>query len=61
MVELIDIGANLTHASFESDRDAVIARALEAGVVGMVLTGTSDAENRNAAALVLRHRGSRPS
>lgn len=50
-VELIDIGANLTHNSFESDRDAVIARAIDAGVVGMVLTGTSGPDNPRVAAL----------
>ena len=30
--DLIDIGSNLTHDSFAADRDAVMARALEAGV-----------------------------
>lgn len=51
MLELIDIGANLTHGSFTDDLDAVIERALDAGVVGMVLTGTSQSESRNAAAM----------
>lgn len=40
-MELIDIGINLTHASFRSDRDAVVARARAAGVSQMILTGTS--------------------
>jgi TatD DNase family protein len=39
--ELIDIGVNLDHASFEQDREQVIERAEAAGVSGMVLTGTS--------------------
>jgi TatD DNase family protein len=40
-MELIDIGCNLTHDSFDSDRDQVIDHALEAGVVQMVITGAS--------------------
>jgi TatD DNase family protein len=31
---LIDIGANLTHDSFDHDRDAVLQRARDAGVGG---------------------------
>ena len=38
---LIDIGANLTHDSFDRDRDAVLARAREAGVAQMVVTARS--------------------
>jgi len=30
-IDLIDIGANLTHDSFAEDRDAVIQRADDAG------------------------------
>jgi len=40
-MHLIDIGANLTHDSFDHDRDAVIVRAQAAGVVQMVVTGAS--------------------
>ena len=40
---LIDIGANLTHDSFEAGRNEVIHRAQEAGVVQFIVTG-SDAE-----------------
>ena len=40
-VHLIDIGANLTHDSFDHDRDAVLARARAAGVAQMVVTGAS--------------------
>ncbi|HET9678952.1 MAG TPA: TatD family hydrolase [Gammaproteobacteria bacterium] len=39
MQNLIDIGANLTHDSFDADRAAVIGRAKEAGVTHMVITG----------------------
>ena len=38
---LLDIGINLTHASFDSDRAAVLARARAAGLVHMVVTGSS--------------------
>jgi TatD DNase family protein len=38
-ISLIDIGSNLTHDSFAQDRDAVIARAIEAGVRRQVVTG----------------------
>ncbi|HLY53361.1 MAG TPA: TatD family hydrolase, partial [Steroidobacteraceae bacterium] len=38
---LIDIGINLTHDSYDADRDAVLARAEEAGVVQMIVTGSS--------------------
>jgi len=46
--ELIDIGVNLTHASFKDDRAQVIARAREAGVSTMILTGTSLPGSRRA-------------
>ena len=38
---LIDIGVNLTSKRFRSDLDQVIARALQAGVQRMVVTGLS--------------------
>jgi TatD DNase family protein len=50
-MQLIDIGLNLTHDSFDADRDAVIVRARAAGVVQMILTGASAAGSREAAAL----------
>jgi TatD DNase family protein len=36
----IDIGVNLTHSRFDPDRDAVIARAIDAGVERMILTSS---------------------
>jgi len=39
-IGLIDIGLNLTHDSFDLDRDAVMARALDAGVSNMIVTGS---------------------
>lgn len=38
---MIDIGANLAHDSFDLDRDAVLARARDAGVGLIVVTGSS--------------------
>ena len=56
-MDLIDIGANLTHESFDADRDAVLARAHDAGVVQLVVTGASRAESPRALALARRHPG----
>lgn len=49
---LIDIGVNLTHDSYDDDRDAVIARAEAAGVAHMIVTGTDVEASRRASALV---------
>lgn len=48
---LIDIGVNLGHDSFDRDRAAVLAAALNAGVRRMVITGTSVASSTKAARL----------
>lgn len=40
-MSIIDIGANLGNKAFREDLDAVLARALEAGVSTIVATGTS--------------------
>jgi TatD DNase family protein len=48
---LIDIGANLAHDSFDNDRDDVVQRAIDAGVTRIVVTGSSDESNVQAAAL----------
>lgn len=50
-LDLIDIGANLTHDSFDRDRDDVLERAAAAGVRRLVVTGTSVAASAAAAAL----------
>lgn len=47
-MDLIDIGANLTHDSFDADRAEVIERARQAGVNRMVVTG-ADVEHSRAA------------
>jgi TatD DNase family protein len=54
---LIDIGINLTHDSYDSDRDAVLARAAAVGVVQMVVTGASGDGSRKAVALAHEHPG----
>jgi TatD DNase family protein len=54
-LDLIDIGSNLTHESFTADRDAVMARALQAGVRRQVITGADLASSHQAAALAAQH------
>lgn len=53
--ELIDTGLNLGHDSFDADREAVIERAIHAGVTRMVITGSSIASSRSAVDFVRRH------
>lgn len=56
-VELIDIGANLTHDSFDHDRDDILARASEAGVTRLIVTGASADGSRRAVELSQQHAG----
>ena len=49
--DLIDIGANLTHDSFDSDRGAVLQRARDAGVTRMIITGSSNQGSLDAVKL----------
>ena len=56
-MQLIDIGANLTHDSFDRDRDAVLDRARAAGVARMVVTGASREHSPRALALAQAHPG----
>jgi len=48
---LVDIGANLAHDSFNADREAVIERARAAGVVAMIVTGSTLDDTDRAIAL----------
>ncbi len=57
MHKLIDIGANLTHDSFDADRDAVLARAAAAGVVRQIVTGADVDSSHQALALAQQHPG----
>jgi len=56
-LELIDIGANLTHDSFDADREAVLERAIAAGVVQIVVTGATGNGSRAAVALAEQEPG----
>lgn len=56
-MQLIDIGLNLTHDSFDRDRDAVLQRAQAVGVQHMIVTGANVAGSRQALALVLQYPG----
>jgi len=56
-MHLVDIGANLTHDSFDRDRDAVLQRARDAGVVQMVVTGASREHSPRALQLARAHPG----
>jgi TatD DNase family protein len=50
-MDLIDIGANLTHESFRHDFDAVLQRAADHGVRRLMVTGASKDGSEHALAL----------
>lgn len=52
---LVDIGLNLAHESFDSDRDAVLSRAAAAGVEYMLITGSSLDSTRAAIEFSQQH------
>ncbi len=54
-MQLVDIGANLTHPSFHADLPQVLERARAAGVATIVVTGSSVAESRQALQLAEAH------
>jgi TatD DNase family protein len=54
-MQLLDIGANLTHPAFHADLDEVLERARRAGVAQVVVTGTSVPESTAALALAKAH------
>lgn len=56
-LELVDIGANLAHRSFQFDFPDVLRRALENGVSKIFITGTSVINSRKAVQLASRHPG----
>jgi TatD DNase family protein len=57
MRDLIDIGANLTHDSFDRDRGSVLERAAAAGVQRLIVTGTSVTASVQAGTLCEMHAG----
>lgn len=54
--QLIDSHCHLDEARFAEDRDAVVARAVAAGVTGMVTIGASDEMRANYDAIALARR-----
>jgi TatD DNase family protein len=56
-MQLLDIGANLGHESFQHDLDAVLQRANDHGVSRLVVTGASRDGSRHALALAKAHPG----
>ncbi len=56
-MQLIDIGANLGHESFQHDLDAVLQRAQAHGVERMIVTGASSDGSKRALALAHAHPG----
>jgi TatD DNase family protein len=53
-MQLVDIGANLTHAAFQPDLPEVVERARRAGVACVVITGTAVDESLAATKLADR-------
>ena len=56
-LDLVDIGANLSHDSFRHDLPEVLERAWEAGVAQMIVTGASEGESRAAHDIAAAHHG----
>jgi TatD DNase family protein len=54
---LIDIGCNLAHESFDKDRQEVISRASQAGISGLIITGTSVMASQLAQRLAAQYSG----
>lgn len=52
---LVDIGANLSHDSFDGDRDKILAAAETAGVSRLIVTGASERGSEKAADLAAQH------
>src|SRR3954467_4679825 len=55
-ISLVDVGLNLAHDSFDHDRDELIARALNAHVSHMLITGSSISSTQRALQLVQERR-----
>ena len=54
-MELIDIGCNLTHDSFDEDRAEVLQRGVDAEVMQMIITGGTEAGSVAALELARRY------
>ncbi len=55
--ELVDIGANLAHDSFDDDRDEVLRRASDVNVSTLIITGSSNESNVAAMQLAGQYPG----
>jgi len=55
MKKYIDIGVNLTGSSFKKDTEQVVERALQAGVVQLVVTGTNIQHSEQAIRLTQQY------
>ncbi len=56
-LQLVDIGINLMHKSFQADREQVLKRAIAAGVTKMIITGTSVRSSEEASAFARQFPG----
>jgi TatD DNase family protein len=56
-LQFVDIGINLAHDSYDADRDAVVERALAAGVTRMIVTGSTLDSSRRALELARERPG----
>ncbi|RXA94914.1 MULTISPECIES: 3'-5' ssDNA/RNA exonuclease TatD [Yersinia] len=54
---MFDIGVNLTNSQFAKDCPQVVARAQDAGVTGMLITGTDAEESQSALELATAYPG----
>lgn len=54
-MSLVDIGVNLTHRQFDTDRENVLEEALQSGVHQMVLTGCSEKGSQKAQRYAARY------
>lgn len=52
---MFDIGVNLTSSQFAKDRDDVVACAFDAGVNGLLITGTNLRESQQAQKLARQY------
>jgi TatD DNase family protein len=57
MLDLIDIGFNFTHDSFDQDRQPILERAYKAGVRRMIVTGATLTGSIQALELATAHPG----
>jgi len=55
VIELVDIGVNMTNKSLLADLEGVLQRAADAGVSQMVVTGTTMADSAQAIELCAQH------